>query len=112
MPSTPSPTPAVSGLLVLAVVVAFVSLGLAASPAFWRVSTQEEFLQGEVENVSIDATGQVLIGPDTELVYETTAPFLWSVVEDDGALLGTTGPALLQSPEAEGADPPPGVPGA
>ena len=86
MSSTPSPTPAVSGLLVLAGVVAFVSLGLAASPAFWRVSTQEEFLQGEVENVSIDATGQILIGPDTDLVYETTAPFLWSVVEDDGAL--------------------------
>ena len=105
MPSTPSPTPAVSGLLVLAGVVAFVSLGLAASPVFWRVSTQEEFLQGEVENVSIDATGQILIGPDTDLVYETTAPFLWSVVEDDGALWvgsGNDGKVFLVTSDGTG----------
>ena len=56
-----------------------VALGHAAAPMFWRVSTQEEFLRGEVDQVSVDADGQLVLGPSTELVYETTAPFLWSV---------------------------------
>ena len=56
-----------------------VALGHAAAPMFWRVSTQQEFLRGEVDQVSVDADGQLVLGPSTELVYETTAPFLWSV---------------------------------
>ena len=56
-----------------------VALGHAAAPMFWRVSTQEEFLRGEVDQVSVDADGQLVLGPSTELVYETNAPFLWSV---------------------------------
>ena len=58
----------------------------AASPTFWRVSTQDEFLRGEVENVSIDTTGQIRLGPQTEVIYETTAPFLWTAMEDAGGV--------------------------
>ena len=65
--------------LAAALLVTFVALGHAAAPMFWRVSTQEEFLRGEVDQVSVDADGQLVLGPSTELVYETTAPFLWSV---------------------------------
>jgi len=57
-----------------------------ASPVFWRVSTQAEFLDGEVEDLSIDTTGQLLLGPVSEVVYETTAPFLWAADEADGVL--------------------------
>ena len=67
------------GLASAGALVALVALVQAASPAFWRVSTQDEFLRGEVENVSVDADGQLLLGPAAEVVYETTAPFLWSV---------------------------------
>ena len=63
-----------------------VALVHTASPIFWRVSTQAEFLEGEVENLSVDTTGQLLLGPVSEVVYETTAPFLWSTAEADGVL--------------------------
>ena len=63
-----------------------VTLTQAASPIFWRVSTQAEFLEGEVENLSVDTTGQLLLGPISEAVFETTAPFLWATAEADGVL--------------------------
>ena len=72
--------------LTAVVVSALIALAQAASPVFWRVSTQAEFLEGEVENLSIDTTGQLLLGPESEVVYETTAPFLWSAGEADGVL--------------------------
>ena len=65
--------------LAVALLATLVVLGHAATPVFWRISTQEEFLRGEVDQVSVDADGQLVLGPSTELVYETTTPFLWSV---------------------------------
>ena len=53
------------------------------SPKFFQAATQADFLKGEVENLSIDARGQLTLGPATELVYETPAPFLWSIVAGD-----------------------------
>lgn len=59
----------------------------AAGPVFWHVATQAELLEGEVENLSIDSHGRLLLAPATELVYETAAPFLWTIVRDrTGAL--------------------------
>ena len=48
----------------------------AASPVFWRVSTQAEFLRGRADNVSIDAGGRLLLGPNAERVHATGLPFL------------------------------------
>ena len=61
------------------VVSSLVTFGTAASPLFWHVSTQDDFLRGDVDNLSIDATGTLLLGPLNEVVYEATTPFLWSV---------------------------------
>ena len=63
-----------------------IALAHAAAPIFWRVSTQVEFLEGEVENLSVDTTGRLLLGPVSEVVYETTAPFLWSTAAADGVV--------------------------
>jgi hypothetical protein len=64
----------------------------ASSPRFFRAGTQAEFLRGEVENLSIDDRGQLVLGLATELVYETATPFLWSVVPGpDGSLFVGTG---------------------
>tara|TARA_B100001123_G_scaffold439904_1_gene577738 strand:- start:1667 stop:3904 length:2238 start_codon:yes stop_codon:yes gene_type:complete len=65
------------------VVSSLVAFGTAASPLFWHVSTQDDFLRGDVDNLSIDATGTLLLGPFNEVVYEATTPFLWSVSEVD-----------------------------
>jgi sugar lactone lactonase YvrE len=59
----------------------------AAVPSFWQVATQADFLKGEVENLSIDAHGRLMLGPSSTPVYESSAPFLWTVVTGpDGAM--------------------------
>lgn len=68
----------------------------AASTVFWRVSTQEEFLRGTADNVSIDAGGRLLPGPNAEQVVEAGVPFLWSLVRAGDALwVGGGSPGAL-----------------
>jgi hypothetical protein len=63
-----------------------------SSPKFFQAATQADFLKGEVENLSIDSRGQLVLGPATELVYETPSPFLWTVTPGaDGAVFIGTG---------------------
>ena len=59
----------------------------ASTPVLWHTSTLTELVRGEVENLSIDNSGRLMLGPATDLAYETTAPFLWSMVAaPDGSL--------------------------
>jgi sugar lactone lactonase YvrE len=59
----------------------------AALPTFWQVSTEDEFLKGEVDNLSIDSYGRLALGPTTSPVYDSSAPFLWAMLEaPDGAV--------------------------
>ena len=59
----------------------------AAVPSFWQVATQADFLKGEVENLSIDGHGRLMLGPSSTAVYESSAPFLWTVLQGgDGAM--------------------------
>ena len=80
---------AAAAAAVAATVIAGVS---AAAPVFWRVSTQAELLRGTADNVSIDAGGRLLLGPNAERVIETGVPFLWSLVRAGGALWVGGGP--------------------
>jgi hypothetical protein len=64
----------------------------AATPTFWTVSTQADFLKGDVTDLSIDSDGRVFLGPSATVVAETSAPFLWSVVAGpDGTLWAGSG---------------------
>jgi sugar lactone lactonase YvrE len=64
----------------------------AASPTFWTVSTQTDFLKGEVEDLSIDSDGRVFPGPSASLLAETAAPFLWTISAGaDGTLWAGSG---------------------
>ena len=59
----------------------------ASKPIFWQTATLNDFLRGEVENLSIDSHGRLVLGPASELVAETTSPFLWTLVAaPDGSL--------------------------
>src|SRR5947207_5110504 len=61
-----------------AVAVAILALTLApidaSSPKTFQAATQADFLKGDVENLSIDSHGRLVLGPATELGYETSAP--------------------------------------
>src|SRR5881396_18725 len=73
----------------------------ASSPKFFQAATQADFLKGDVENLSIDITGQLTLGPATELVYETASPFLWSMVaRPDGT--GNEGKVFRVDPQGRG----------
>jgi hypothetical protein len=76
----------------------------ASSPKFFQAQTQADFLRGDVENLSIDLNGQLTLGPATELVYETAAPFLWSMLPgaDDSLFVGTGNEGKVFRIDAQG----------
>ena len=80
---------------------------LASSPKFFQASTQTDFLKGEVDNLSIDARGQLMLGPALDLVYETPAPFVWTIAtaSDGSFFLGTgnDGKVYRVGPDGKGA---------
>src|SRR6202163_3100058 len=87
----PRATAGVLGVAIAAVALGVVSMH-ASSSKFFQAATQPEFLKGDVENLSIDNQGRLMLGPAAELVYETSAPFLWSVsAGSDGSLFVGTG---------------------
>src|SRR5688572_8964128 len=64
----------------------------AALPTFWQVSTEADFLKGEVENLSIDSYGRLTLGPTSTPVYDSSAPFIWTAVAlADGTLFAGSG---------------------
>lgn len=64
----------------------------ASSAQFWTVSTRAELLKGDLHDLSIDNYGRLILGPTTKTVYETSAPFIWSVATaPDGTLYAGTG---------------------
>jgi len=79
---------------------------LASTPKFFQAATQADFLKGDVENLSIDSHGRLVLGPATELVYETSAPFVWAIVGgSDGSLFigtGNEGKVFRIDPQGQG----------
>jgi outer membrane protein assembly factor BamB len=64
----------------------------AALPTFWQVSTESEFLRGEFENLSIDSYGRLTLGPTATPLYDTNAPFIWTLIAgQDGNVFAGSG---------------------
>jgi hypothetical protein len=76
----------------------------AALPTFWQVSTEAEFLEGDVENVSIDAYGRLTLGPAATPLYETSAPFLWAlaIAPDGSVFVGSGNEGQVYRVDADG----------
>ena len=65
---------------------------VAAALAATAVSTQADFLKGDVDNLSIDSDGRIFLGPAATQIAETSAPFLWTILAGpDGTLWAGTG---------------------
>lgn len=69
----------------------FTAVLSAASPVFWTVSTQADFLKGTVDGVAIDAEGRLRLGPMLESLADPKEPFIWSVAQNGSAWLAGTG---------------------
>ncbi len=88
---TPRHAVALGGLVLTALLIA-VGVLVAATPTFWTVSTQADFLKGDAADLSIDSDGRMFLGPSPSLVAETAAPFLWTVIASaDGTLWAGSG---------------------
>lgn len=82
---------AAGGIAGLAVALFSITLA-ASSPTFWTVSTQADFLKGDVQNLSIDSDGRVSIGPAATQLADTAQPFVWTVLAGpEGTLWAGTG---------------------
>jgi hypothetical protein len=94
------------GALAAAAAVALAIPIHASSPKFFQAATQVEFLKGDVENLSIDSRGELSLGPATELVYESAAPFLWAIAaQTDGTMFvgsGNEGKVFKIDPQGRG----------
>jgi len=62
-----------------------------ATPGFWEAATQADFLRGEVENLSIDEHGRLMLGPNVSRVHDASVPFVWTMLAgaEDSTFLGT-----------------------
>jgi sugar lactone lactonase YvrE len=64
----------------------------AASTSFWLVSTQTDFLKGEVEQLSVDSDGRVMLGPAVDTLHQTSTPAVWRLaIDSEGAVWAGTG---------------------
>lgn len=67
-------------------------LSHSSTTKFWVTSTQEDFLKGETQNVTVGSGGEVSISPKLELIADTKEKFIWCVTHDpDGNLYFGTG---------------------
>lgn len=74
-------------VFVAALIAAAAATLTASKPIFWQTATLNDFLRGDVERLSVDGHGRLVLGPNAELAAETTAPFLWAIVAaPDGSL--------------------------
>lgn len=67
------------------------SLPLLATPGFWHAATQADFLRGDVEHLSIDEHGRLMLGPEGRRLYEAGVPFVWTMLAgpEESVFLGT-----------------------
>ena len=79
------------GVAVL-VTVLLAATALSAGPGFWQAATQADFLRGEVDQLSVDEHGRLMLGPELTRVHDAAAPFVWAAVSTpDGAMFLGTG---------------------
>jgi hypothetical protein len=67
------------------------SRSLVATPGFWEAATQADFLRGDVEHLSIDEHGRLMLGPALRTVHDAGVPFVWTMIPgpDESWFLGT-----------------------
>jgi hypothetical protein len=65
---------------------------LAAQPQFWRIEGARDFLDGELEGLSVDSEGRVKLAPALTLLHDSEAPTIWCLARDaKGAVYAGTG---------------------
>jgi sugar lactone lactonase YvrE len=75
----------------IAAVAALVTVAVASTPQMKNYQSQKDFEKGEPKGTSVTARGEIQLAPELEPLYESPAPFLWSVVRDSKGVIYTAG---------------------
>ncbi|HEY7513321.1 MAG TPA: PQQ-binding-like beta-propeller repeat protein, partial [Vicinamibacteria bacterium] len=64
----------------------------AAQPQFWRIEGARDFLEGDVQALSVDSEGRVRLAPASKLLHDPEVPNLWATAQDaKGTLYAASG---------------------
>jgi hypothetical protein len=73
--------------LVTLVLVCLAAAVRAAAPRFWRLEGTAAFLDGEIENLSLDSEARLRLGPGLRTLFDPESPNAWCVSFDDEGVL-------------------------
>lgn len=74
------------------VVAALATSALAVQPQFLRISAMRDFLDGEIEGLSVDSSGRLSLAPQAPTGPDLGAPAVWAIAADaQGVLYAGTG---------------------
>ncbi|HEY6547806.1 MAG TPA: PQQ-binding-like beta-propeller repeat protein, partial [Vicinamibacteria bacterium] len=63
-----------------------------AQPQFFKLEGSSDFLEGELQGLSVDSDGRVRLAPATKVLHDAEAPFVWCLATDaKGVLYAGTG---------------------
>ncbi len=54
----------------------------AAQPQFWRIEGARDFLEGDVQGLSVDSEGRARLGPASRPIHDPEVPNLWCAAQD------------------------------
>ncbi len=54
----------------------------AAQPQFWKIEGARDFLEGDVQGLSVDSEGRVRLAPASRALHDPEVPNLWCVATD------------------------------
>ena len=73
------------GLALVLVTIATAASALAAVPTFWRLESQEDFLAGDTDGISVSSDGTIALAPSAQVLTEATDPHFWALAVDRSA---------------------------
>ena len=63
-----------------------------AVPAVWQAAGAADFLKGEIDGLSVDSRGGLVLAPGSAVLHDPATPFVWTLIEgDDGVFYAGTG---------------------
>ena len=64
----------------------------AAQPQFWEIDEAGEFLEGDLQGLSVDAFGRVRLSSAAPVLHNPASPYVWTLARDGkGAIYAGTG---------------------
>lgn len=75
-----------------ALLILFSAILQASSPAFWEMTSYQDFIKGKIEGLSLTRDGRLTLAPKLDAVFNSGQPVIWSIAQGaDGTLYAGTG---------------------